>query len=61
MRNEIFKYFGGKANLAKQMLVHRSSVSQWIKRGIPAVRAMEIEDLSCGKFKAVEIMAKWLD
>ena len=61
MQNEIFKYFGGKAKLAKELMVSRSCVSQWVKRGIPAVRAMEIEELSCGRFKAAEIITRWLD
>lgn len=53
--DEIIKHFGGKAALAKALAVERSAVSWWLREGLPAVRAVEIERITGGQFKAIEI------
>jgi DNA-binding transcriptional regulator YdaS (Cro superfamily) len=48
--------------LASALQVERSAVTQWLRRNaIPAQRAVEIEQLSCGRFKALEVMAGWIE
>lgn len=52
---EIIEWFGSKSAMAKALGVSRAAVSQWIAEGIPAARAIQIEALTEGKFKAVTI------
>jgi DNA-binding transcriptional regulator YdaS (Cro superfamily) len=60
MRMDIVRFFGSKSKLALALGVERSAVTQWIRRNaIPATRAVQIEQLSCGRFKALEVMAYW--
>ena len=50
---KIIEYFGSKSQLAKALKVDPAAVSQWVSNGyIPPRRAIEIEILSGGKFKA---------
>lgn len=53
---EIIEHFGGKARLAEALGVERSAVSLWLRHGLPPYRAIEIETLSDGKFKAADIV-----
>lgn len=56
MIDEILTHFGNQYQLAKKLGVERAAVNQWVKSGIiPPRRAIEIEKLTEGKFKAVEI------
>ena len=60
MRNDVVTYFGGKSKLASALGVERSAVSQWFRRNtVPALRAIQIESLSFGEFKAINIIANW--
>ena len=52
---KIIEHFGSKAELAKALGVDRAAVSWWLRNGLPAGRAVEIERASNGKFKAVDI------
>jgi DNA-binding transcriptional regulator YdaS (Cro superfamily) len=52
---KIISHFGSHANLARALDVSRAAVSQWRVDGIPAARAIDIEKLTGGKFKAVDI------
>lgn len=55
--DELLEYFGGQAGLAKALSVTRGAVCQWVASGeIPAFRAIEIEQISRGKFKAVDLV-----
>ena len=57
MMDKILEYFGGPAGLARALNVSPPAVSQWILAGRePAFRAIEIEVISYGKFKAVDMM-----
>jgi adenylosuccinate lyase len=56
MIEEIIKHFGTQYRLAKVLKVERAAVNAWVKSGvIPPKRAIEIEVLTNGKFKAVDI------
>lgn len=56
MYEDILKHFGGAAKLASMLGVSTPAVSQWRHNGISAACAIEIERLSNGKFKAVDII-----
>ena len=56
MIDEILEYFGGPYKLSKALKVKPPAVSQWFHNGIPAARAVQIEVLTGGKFKAVDIL-----
>ena len=58
MMEEILEYFGGVTNLSRVMGVRQPAVSQWIHNGIPAKRAIQIEEITKGKFKAVDIIGE---
>lgn len=56
MLKEVIEWFGSQAKLARALEVHRAAVSHWATRGwLPPKRAVEIEKLSGGKFKAVDL------
>lgn len=53
--DEVVDYFGSQVKLADALGVTQGAVSQWMsKGGLPAVRAVQIERLTDGKFKAVD-------
>jgi len=56
MLNKIFEHFGSAKALADELGISQSAVSQWQETGIPPTRAIEIERLTGGKIKAIEIM-----
>ena len=54
--DKVLEYFGGAANLARALNVKPPAVSQWIKQGaLPPFRAIEVELLTRGEIKAVDI------
>lgn len=53
---KIIEYFGGQAELARLLGVDRAAVAQWCRFGLPPARAIEIETLTNGDFKATEIV-----
>jgi DNA-binding transcriptional regulator YdaS (Cro superfamily) len=56
MLQEVVEWFGSQANLARALHVDRAAVSHWVARGwLPPKRAVELEKLSGGKFKAVDL------
>lgn len=55
MIDEIVEFFGGQTKLALLLGIDKAAISNWRKEGIPPLRAIEIEKLSDGKFKAVSI------
>lgn len=57
MIDEILAHFGSAAMLARALKVSPPAVSQWISSGeIPPFRAIEIEQITRGKFKAVDMI-----
>ena len=56
MFEEICKFFGNQKKLADVLEVTEAAISIWKRQGIPAARAIQIEELSGGIFKATEIM-----
>ena len=57
MFKELFKHFGSQNKMAGQLDVTTQAVSQWAKTGeIPPARAIEIEKITKGKFKAVDLV-----
>ena len=53
---DIIEHFGSKSALAEALDVERSAVSLWLRHGLPPHRAIEIERLTAGKFKALDIV-----
>ena len=54
---QVIEWFGSHANMARALGVDRSAVTQWVKAdGLPATRAVEVEKLSGGRFKAVDLV-----
>lgn len=55
MFEQIINYFGDATKMAQAMGVSRQAVTFWEKAGFPARKAVELEILTEGKFKAVEV------
>lgn len=56
MFQKIIEHFGSRSELARLLKVDRAAVTQWAKDGLPPARAIEIEQLTMGEFKAVDIV-----
>ena len=56
MLEDIVKWFGNQRAMAKCLGVTDVAVSLWKKEGIPAMRAIEIEEMTRGHFRAVDII-----
>lgn len=61
MFQKVIDWFGSQAELARVVGVTRGAVAQWASNGIPAHRAIQIEALTDGDFKAVDIEGARLD
>jgi DNA-binding transcriptional regulator YdaS (Cro superfamily) len=55
---EVIEFFGSKVGLAAALGVTKAAVSQWLTEGLPPQRAIEIEKITCGKIKAIDIVGK---
>ncbi len=56
---EVVEFFGSKSKLAGALGVGKSAVSHWIKAdALPPERAIQIEVMSGGRFKAADFVAK---
>ena len=49
---EVFDYFGGVTGTAEALDLTKQAVSIWEKNSIPAERAIELEIMTRGRFKA---------
>lgn len=58
---DILDFFGSQAEMARQLGVTQVSASLWKIEGIPPMRAIEIERLSKGYFKAWMIVGLKMD
>ena len=59
MMNKLIEHFGSRKELYEALGVTRQALSQFEKLGgLPATRAIEIEQLTNGKFKASDLIVK---
>ena len=57
MIHEIIRWFGSQVELARQLGVTQAAVAQWVSdEKIPPYRAIQIERITDGQFKAVDII-----
>ena len=57
MLKEIIKWFGSQIELARQLGVTQAAVAQWVADAkVPPYRAIQIERITDGQFKAVDII-----
>ena len=60
--NEIVEHFGSQSELARALGIDRANVSMWIaNHAVPSIHAINIERLTKGKFKAVDIVMQLED
>jgi DNA-binding transcriptional regulator YdaS (Cro superfamily) len=54
----VIKHFGSKAKLARALGIQRSNITLWLSgaKNIPPKQAIEIEKITDGQFKAVDIL-----
>ena len=56
---KVFQYFGGQNKTAGALDVSTQAVHAWKNRGyFPPAQAVEIERITDGKFKAVDLVIK---
>lgn len=57
--SEVVGWFGSQANMARALGVDRAAVSGWVKAGaLPPARAIQVEQQSGGRFRAVDLIEK---
>ena len=57
MFEDLFNHFGSQNKMAGKLNVTTQAISQWVRDGkVPPARAIEIECLTQGKFKAVNLV-----
>jgi DNA-binding transcriptional regulator YdaS (Cro superfamily) len=57
--DKMVEWFGSQAEVARTLKVSASAVTQWIQNGaIPAQRAIQIEALTKGEIKALDLVAQ---
>lgn len=58
MIEKVLAYFNNsQSELARQLDVDRSAISQWVSEDkIPPLRAIQIEKLTGGKIKAIDLV-----
>ncbi len=61
MLNDVFIHFGSQSELARKLGISAAAITQWLVEGVPPARAIEIEKLSGGKFKAVDLVGATKD
>jgi len=55
--DDLIKHFGSQNKLAGELDVTSVAVNQWFKaQAIPAYRAIQIESMTNGKFKAKDLI-----
>jgi len=58
MIDDVIKHFGGTRAFMRLMGVSRMAISKWRKEGcLPPTRALQVEHLSGGKFKASRLVS----
>lgn len=57
--DRLVSHFGGQFRLAGALNVSSAAVSMWVKDGkIPPMRAIQIEEITKGKFKAKDLVGE---
>ena len=57
MIHKIIQRFGSQVELARQLGVTQAAVAQWVSdEKVPPYRAIQIERITDGQFKAVDII-----
>ena len=57
MLKEIIKWFGSQVELARKLGVTQAAVAQWVAdEKVPPYRAIQIERITDGQFKAIDII-----
>ncbi len=57
MFEELFKHFGNQNKMAGKLDVTTQAISQWVRdKKIPPSRAIQIESITGGKFKAINLV-----
>ena len=57
MIQEIIRQFGSQVELARQLGVTQAAVAQWVGDAkVPPYRAIQIERITDGQFKAIDII-----
>lgn len=56
----VIKHFGSKAKLARALGIQRSNITLWLSgaKNIPPKQAINIERITSGEFKAVDILGE---
>ena len=58
MIDDVIKHFGGTRAFMRLMGVSKMAISKWRKEGcLPPARALQVEHLSGGKFKASRLVS----
>lgn len=59
---QVIGHYGSQSKLAELLGVTRAAVTQWVNDGVlPPLRAIQIEVMSGGDFKAVDLTNKEKD
>ena len=57
MIDDVIRWFGGKSETARVLGVTPQAVCAWVEKGsVPPLRAIQVERLSGGMFKAVDLV-----
>ena len=57
--DDVVKHFGNQASMGRELGVTRQAITLWkIAGSVPPGNAVEIERLTEGKFKAVDLVTK---
>tara|TARA_R110000782_G_scaffold171288_2_gene263009 strand:- start:5925 stop:6113 length:189 start_codon:yes stop_codon:yes gene_type:complete len=57
MFEKLFNYFGNQNKMAGELDVTTQAISQWVRDNkIPPARAIQIESITNGAFKAVDLV-----
>ena len=60
--DKLIEHFVNQSGLARALKVDPAAVSQWLSAGrIPPRRAIEIEMITGGKFKAVDLIGGYIN
>ena len=56
--NELIAHFGSQVKMATALGVTQGAISQWVSGGgLPAGRAVQVEIMTKGEFRAIDIVA----